>query len=182
MKICVYADCPKAGELQAEENFRLAKGKPHAYCKPCQTSYNRKYKEKNKEHVQQLMSVWNEKNFSRRQEKARQYKKEYPEKIMLGQARIRARDKGLAFNLTEEFLRGLIVATKVCPVFGTRLSYGESRGKQLPDSASLDRVDPTRGYIENSVRIISWRANEIKKDASKEELRQILTYMERESG
>ena len=33
------------------------------------------------------------------------------------------------------------------------------KGVIMPDSKSLDRIDPTKGYIPDNIRIVSWRAN-----------------------
>lgn len=48
----------------------------------------------------------------------------------------------------------------------------------MPDSPSLDRIKPELGYVKGNIRVISFKANSIKNDASIEELRQILQYME----
>jgi hypothetical protein len=44
-------------------------------------------------------------------------------------------------------------------------------GKVLPNSPSIDRIDPARGYIKENIWVISHRANQIKSDASHEELK-----------
>jgi hypothetical protein len=66
-----------------------------------------------------------------------------------------------------------------CPVFGCKLIYGAvGGGRGWPNSASLDRIDNTKGYIPGNVAIISLRANCIKRDASLEELKQIVSYVQ----
>jgi hypothetical protein len=45
-------------------------------------------------------------------------------------------------------------------------------------SASVDRFDNSKGYTRENVRVISNRANLLKKDADAGELRAVLTYME----
>jgi len=64
----------------------------------------------------------------------------------------------------------------VCPVLGIPLNkHSKTRG---PDSPSLDKVIPALGYIPSNVRIISWRANDLKKNATLEELKRLVEYME----
>ncbi len=67
----------------------------------------------------------------------------------------------------------LLPVPLVCPVLGVHLNYGE-KGKRASDSPSIDRIDSTRGYVHGNVRIISWRANDLKKNATVEELEAIL--------
>ena len=47
------------------------------------------------------------------------------------------------------------------------------------DSPSLDRINNLIGYVEGNVAWISFRANQIKSDASYEELKQVLDYLEK---
>lgn len=56
-----------------------------------------------------------------------------------------------------------------CPLLGLELLYTGGRG-QTSENASLDRIDPTVGYVKGNVWIISYRANRLKNDATLEEL------------
>jgi hypothetical protein len=47
-----------------------------------------------------------------------------------------------------------------------------------PQAASVDRIDNARGYVAGNVCIISQRANLLKKDATVDEVRSLLRYME----
>ena len=67
-----------------------------------------------------------------------------------------------------------------CPVLGIKLEVGI--GKRQWSSPSIDRIDNTKGYIVGNVMIISLRANALKNDASIDEIRMILEYMERHNG
>jgi repressor of nif and glnA expression len=51
-------------------------------------------------------------------------------------------------------------------------------GYQTHNSPTLDRICNGRGYVKGNVRVISWRANSLKRDANIEEIRSILKYME----
>lgn len=61
------------------------------------------------------------------------------------------------------------IAPKVCPVFGFELKPGP-RGFD-PHSPSADRIDPTLGYVRGNIQIISLKANVMKANATKQELR-----------
>lgn len=90
---------------------------------------------------------------------------------MFYDARKRAQHMGLPFDLDPD----LIEVPDRCPVLGTEMRSGGPR-----DSApTLDRVIPSLGYIRSNVRVISFRANRLKSDATVDELRKILAYMER---
>jgi len=83
----------------------------------------------------------------------------------------RAKDKKLEHNLTKEWI--LANLPKVCPVLGVELSFTGSKY----NSPSLDRFDNNKGYTIDNVRIISWRANTLKSNATIEELEAIVRYM-----
>jgi hypothetical protein len=91
---------------------------------------------------------------------------------MICSARRRAQDKGLPFDLDHDYIRSIVPSH--CPIFGMPLEWSLLRGNGnlvLPSSPSLDRIDPSKGYIKGNVWIISHRANAIKNDASHEELK-----------
>lgn len=91
---------------------------------------------------------------------------------MLSSARARAKIRGIEFSITAED----IVAPVFCPVLGLKLDPTTTTHEgNLP---TLDRVDPTRGYIPGNVWVISWRANRIKVDSSLEELRALVAALE----
>ena len=144
---------------------------PHSSKGLCRAHYLKEYRKKNKEHLLEQNREWHRNNRERNNLRAKQYKQEKPATIFVSQSRGRAKKLGVPFDLTEEYVLELIKNSEFCPVLGLKLVYGGGRGKQMPDSASLDRVVGTLGYVKGNVRIISWRANELKKDATLEELR-----------
>lgn len=91
---------------------------------------------------------------------------------MLGRSRQRAKKKGIEFSLT----RSDIVVPSVCPVLGLRLQRNLG-GTAAPNSPSLDRIDPAHGYVPGNVQVISYRANAMKSDASREELKMFAEWV-----
>ena len=91
----------------------------------------------------------------------------------VGGAKARAAKRGVAFDLDKEYVRGLI--PDECPVFKVPfVFFGRALG---PWSPSLDRIDPTRGYIKGNVAVISLKANVIKSDATISEIQTVLDWL-----
>lgn len=88
------------------------------------------------------------------------------------------RTKGLIYNLDAAYLESIWTGT--CPVFGIPLDIPmkQARGKGSHNTAHLDRVNPKLGYVKGNVAWISGRANRIKYDATLEELKQLVNWME----
>lgn len=77
------------------------------------------------------------------------------------------------FDLDGDYLES--IWTDCCPVFGVKFV----RHKKSHDySPALDRFDPAKGYVKGNVVYISARANRIKYDASVEELKKVLAFVE----
>lgn len=66
-------------------------------------------------------------------------------------------------------LEDIVIPTH-CPILGMPLAFTEGESDWSP---SLDRIDPTKGYVRSNVQILSWRANQLKRNASLEELEQL---------
>ena len=84
---------------------------------------------------------------------------------MLTRAKSRAKQNNIPFNLTLED----ITIPDTCPLLGIPLEIQPKKGYH-PNSPSLDRIIPEKGYIKGNVWIISNRANTLKNDASLQEL------------
>jgi len=83
----------------------------------------------------------------------------------------RARNRKLNFSLVIKDLKKMVI--DVCPVLGIKLKYEYGNGKNgcaVENSPSVDRIDPKKSYTKNNCRIISFRANRLKNNASAEEL------------
>jgi hypothetical protein len=89
----------------------------------------------------------------------------------------KTRDNEYPFDLTAAYLKSIAVTH--CPVLGIELSYS---AEWSDNKATLDRVIPELGYVRSNVRFVSHRANRLKSDASLEELRSVLHYMEQHSS
>lgn len=92
---------------------------------------------------------------------------------MLYTAKARAKRLGIRFNLTRDDLEPL---PKRCPVLGVRLQVA-SCGTARPNSYSIDRINPKKGYVPGNVAVISHRANQIKNDATVRELQAVIRWL-----
>lgn len=64
----------------------------------------------------------------------------------------------------------------VCPALGIVLRKGKHSND--PHAFSLDRIDNSKGYVRGNVAVVSRRANVLKRDATKNELRSLLRWLE----
>ena len=92
---------------------------------------------------------------------SKRYRERYPEKGLWRGARLRASKRGIEFSIDVEDIH----VPDQCPVFRVPFVKG---GMQ---SASLDRIDNSKGYIPGNVQVISRRANTMKGDATEDEMR-----------
>ncbi len=91
--------------------------------------------------------------------------------------RLEATRRGLPFDLTAAHIEELLDDATYCPALDIYLMRSEGQGGS-DDTPSLDRVEPELGYVIGNVRVISWRANKLKGDATLDEFRGILNYWE----
>lgn len=95
-------------------------------------------------------------------------------KHIYNQLKSSASKRGIHFGLTVDELNHLSFPI-TCPVLGIPLSY--NRGKPQDNSYSIDRFDSTKGYEIDNVVVISYRANRLKSDATKEEMKCLFEFM-----
>jgi len=84
-------------------------------------------------------------------------------------AKWRAKHKGLSFSIRPAD----ILIPLVCPLLGISINQDPS-GNRTGNSPSLDRLDQDRGYDKDNILVMSWRANDLKADASLEELEKLV--------
>jgi len=94
-------------------------------------------------------------------------RRDNPKSFILYISRSNSKIRGIENTLT---LADIPKVPKYCPVFPwIELAFQVGTGRQ-DNSPSLDRIDNNIGYVPGNVRIISWRANCLKKDATDKEL------------
>mgnify|MGYP006929324870 CR=1 FL=1 len=95
---------------------------------------------------------------------------------MYEDAKRRARERDLEFTIT----RHDITIPTHCPVLGIPLV--RNQGGPVAGSPSLDRIHNHLGYVPGNIAVISMKANRIKNNATLNDLRAVVAYMELHSA
>lgn len=137
----------------------------------------KKYIELNKEKIKEQNIRYKEKSREKDKLRERNRRKFNRESIILASAKTRAKKFNLEFSITINDIQ----IPLFCPVLGIELNLNNTKIR-LDTSPSLDRIDNSKGYTKENIRIISWRANKLKNNASLEELEKIIKYMKEFNG
>jgi hypothetical protein len=78
-------------------------------------------------------------------------------------AKKRAKKLEIPFDIAPE---DMLPLPEVCPFTHLPFDFAPKHGKASPQSASLDRIKPDRGYVRGNVRVISYKANTLKNDCT----------------
>jgi len=154
-KICIK--CKENKDCLEFPKNKNKKDGLNIHCKLCVNTqmkkcYNTKYA-KNATNGQRVQKKWMKEN----REDQLVYYKEYREtnretyirsRLICG-ARERSRRKKLEFNLDYEWLDNHLKSNK-CPITHMEFNY-EPNSPQMP---SVDRIDPSKGYIKDNCRIV----------------------------
>lgn len=87
-----------------------------------------------------------------------------PAKRLFSNAKKRAKEINVPFSIEPSDIK----VPEYCPILGILLFVGN--GKQGANSPSVDRIDSSKGYEKGNVQVISYKANAMKQNATKEEL------------
>lgn len=118
-------------------------------------------------------------NFRKRCKKCNDCKKQYRYESgffisKLADAKRRAKEKNLPFNITAKYLKE--IWTGYCSISNKKLLLE----KDNDYSPQLDRIIPEKGYIIGNVCWLSARYNNLKSNATTEELKLIIEWMEKQ--
>lgn len=80
------------------------------------------------------------------------------------------------FNITVQDVLNVWPKDNLCPIFKVPLVKGIKRS--APNSPSLDRINSSKGYVPGNIVVMSYLANELKNDATADELDKIADYIE----
>ena len=149
-------DCRKCwAPLINDQNWSLSKQKRYEYiCNQCERIRARERRVKSNN---ASFKEWAASNLDR---------------VMWYSAKKRAMKDGVPFAIKPSD----IVIPAECPVFGTPLRRGVGKGCS-DDSPTLDRFNPSLGYVIGNICVISGKANRIKSDADEKDIEAVLAWM-----
>lgn len=144
--------CRLCGKLKPLSfyNKRKDSGKFRTECLECKSKLHRK---------------WYEKNGIKVKQKSKELRINNQHRSLLNSCKFSALKKNLDFNLKIED----IVIPKLCPFLNIEITNIQGSGF-IGSNASVDRIDPTKGYIKGNIQVISRKANHMKLNASRLEL------------
>lgn len=77
---------------------------------------------------------------------------------LCGMAKNRAKNKGLPFNISAEYM--LTLWTGKCSLTGVDFVLGKRHaGRVQPYTPSIDRIVPALGYVKGNVRLVTYQMN-----------------------
>lgn len=129
--------------------------------------YQRKYYQENKDNpnFKEIIKRYRLKHRDRINKNSANWKEVNCQKHLLSSAKYRAKKKGLEFDLD---ISDIIIPDK-CPYLEVDLTSDKLKG-HLDSHMSVDRIDSSKGYVKGNVEIISYKANVMKNNATKEQL------------
>lgn len=152
-----------------------------------QLAVKKAWREKNKDYNQKYYLDNKDKVKEQLRQKYQYLKNDEPWRLAVRRARTRAKNKGLEFNIDDDYIKSIWQTT--CPIlgiplfsadFGSGMSRAESKAKPQDNSPTLDRIDSSKGYIKGNIVVMSYRANMIKNCGTLEEHRKIVSFLESE--
>lgn len=165
LKVIMEKICSKCKQLLNITLFSRDKYKPEGYrsaCKKCSALEFKKYKLDNSEsYLKRLSSV---------KQKRAELKSINPIQVWAHCAYHNAKSRAARLNLDFTIGKEWLVknAPTHCPLLKIELSYSSTRSNF--NCASLDRINSYKGYTEDNCKIISFKANRIKSNATLDEL------------
>jgi len=156
-------------------------------CKICQNAYNRKWKQKNESRLAPIRR----KQYAERygaivKENSRQRKLKQPlrcrAQVLRGGMLSRSKKLGLKIDkelFTTKYIMEWLSNSPYCECCGRKLNIGfKMDGKPHDLSPSMDRKIPSNGYTKANTALLCWRCNNLKRNASADELRKIVQWMD----
>ncbi len=142
--------------MTKEERAAYYQANKHRWVERAETNRERKnqlqreYNARHPEKVKAKSIEWIEKNF---------------EYNLWSQAKRRAAREGIEFSISREDVQ----IPAICPYLGFPLTRSWGKGP-LPTNASIDKINPAKGYVSGNIEVISRMANTMKSNATQEQL------------
>ena len=139
-----------------------------------QAEYMKIYQEENKEKLKGYRKKFNKENRNKINEKRKDYRRINPVMDLYHGLKSRAKRNNIEFTIDVD---DIFIPTH-CPVLGIKLEINDK--PFTASSPSIDRINPRVGYVKGNIKVVSWRANDLKGNGTIEEFEAILRYMKTE--
>ena len=185
MKVC--SGCKVEKDFSEFCKHRNHKDGLSSTCKDCAREYNKKYRQNNRESIAEKKKEYQQNNKERIAEHGREYRKNNPYQIqssrLSSSARKRAKKNKIPIDLDFISMPNMLNWLKrqpncVCCGIRFRFGYKGKSGFHV-GSPSLDRFNPSLGYIPGNVFLICVKCNTLKNDATLKELETVLAWMKK---
>jgi len=98
--------------------------------------------------------------------------------LLLKRAKERAKKQSIVVDLSADE----ITISQYCPILGIELQVNTGYVGGRSNSPSIDRKDNTKGYTKDNVWVISQLANQMKSNATPEQLKAFARWIRQEYG
>lgn len=175
-KLCF--DCREKGRINNErrKNKKSQQAKKHYQQNKDDVSRrNKEWREKNKDKLRE----YEKSDFRKQKSKEWRERKRAEDRFRFVwyAAKRRAKTADVAFTISKQDIIDIFPSDGKCPMLGIQLQFNNKISQD--NSPSLDRVIPELGYVAGNIQLISYRANRIKNDATLEELKMIVAFLDR---
>ncbi len=154
VKVCTVCDESKPLDQYRKHRARGRLGL-RPLCKVCQREYEKGWRSQSKEARKAARA--------KRSQKTAIYSREWRDKnraaYLVAECRRRSRKKGIAFDLDAHVVQlQERISKATCELSGIALALGTAPGRAY-NTPSLDRIEPSKGYIYENVRIVAFAVN-----------------------
>lgn len=164
--------CSKCKKELPLESFHRERGRRSAHCRTCRHDIYILNKEKQKASLRTYY-IQNKDRLKIQRDLRHALD---PRKELLTSARRRAKNNNIPFNITLEDIH----IPEFCPALKIPLYPG--RNVCCDNSPTIDRLDCSRGYEKGNVLVLSYKANAIKRNATLEELKKLILFLEEQTA
>lgn len=175
-KLCYYCreKCRAANERRKEKKSQQSK-EFYQQNKDTVTKRNKNWREKNKDKLRE----YEKSDFRKQKNKEwREHKRaEDRFRFVWYAAKRRAKTTVVPFMISKQDIIDIFPLDGKCPMLDIQLQFNNKKSQD--DSPSLDRIIPELGYVVGNIRLISYRANRIKNDATLKDLKMIVAYLDK---
>ena len=118
---------------------------------------------------------WKNRNPEKANARMREWRQRNPLYMMHAAAKRRCKVKGEEFTL---LLEDMPEVPEICPVALIPIRFKEEATKGPSDhSPTLDKINPSGGYIKDNIRVLSHKGNRWKSDMTISDVERLLAYM-----